>query len=294
MSRREDLVPGLTVVLSAHNEELVLDGALKSVAGLAREVILVDSGSSDRTEEIALDNGARVLTEPNRLMLNTNKNIGLKQASSEWTLMLDPDERVSPVLRSSIQGVVSSVGGPNAYRMRRRNYELGVVLTTMGHYPDLQLRLFRTGTATFPCRHIHESVAIDGVAGDLDGDLFHYPKQTVSQSVSKRNLYSDHRALALYREGRRFQVRRLIARPAWSFTRNYVLRKGWREGVPGLIVAVTGAFGTFLQDAKLWQLQAFDGQDPRLVLLDEDRRGRDDASITSTGGSTPPAAGPAA
>ena len=249
------LLPGLSVVMSAYNEAPVLEDCLRSVDGLADEVVVVDCTSQDGSGAVAAAMGARVLEAPNRLMLNINKNIAIGQARHRWTLLLDPDERLSPELKAEIRGVVTAdQASADAYTMPRLNHELGLAMRSMGHYPDRQLRLFRTGTAHFECKHIHEWVVVTGTAGQLQSDLLHFPKPSLYDYVQKRNLYSDHRAAQMLVEGRRFRLHRLLSRPVWHFVKNFALRGGWREGTAGFIVAVTGSFGTFLQDAKLWQL----------------------------------------
>lgn len=252
----EPIRAGLTVVMSAFNEADVIEDCLRSVDGLADETIVVDCSSTDGTGDLARALGARVLVEPNRLMLNTNKNVAIGAARHTWTLLLDPDERVSPALADEIRKVVVEDRSELiAHTMHRLNHELGTTIRSMGHYPDLQLRLFRTGRAAFACEHIHEWVRVDGPVGALHGDLLHFPKPRLYDYVQKRNLYSDHRAVQLFAEGRRFRAHRLLVRPPWYFLRNFVLRGGWRDGMPAFIMAVVGSFGTFLQDAKLWQLE---------------------------------------
>lgn len=242
----------ISVAISAHDEEDVIRGALESVARFATEIVVVDSGSSDRTASIAAEYG-RVIHETNKLMLNVNKNVAIDATTCEWVLVLDPDERVSPELAAELTAVAAGGTDHAGYWMPRRTIELGRWIQRMGLYPDHQLRFFRRGAARFPCRHIHEMVSLEGGAGYLTGDLLHLPDQDLRDYVHKRNLYSEHRAAFLFEQGFPFRLHRLLGRPVWAFAKQYLLRGGWREGVPGLIIAVSGAYGTFLQDAKLWQ-----------------------------------------
>lgn len=250
---------GLSVVMSAHDEAQHLPGVVASVTGIADEIIVVDSASEDDTSAVAASLGARVTRQPNHLMLNINKNLAMSMAEHEWTLLLDPDERVSTELRAEIRALLDHAAPANstpaAFYIPRLNRELGAVIRTMGHYPDLQLRLFRTGTVEFACENIHESVVVTGATGHLSGELDHFPKQRLFDYVHKRNLYSEHRAAHVHANGGEFRLRRLILRPLTVFLKNYVLRSGWRDRIPGFIIAVTSAYGTFLQDAKLWQLE---------------------------------------
>ena len=245
---------GISVVMSAYNEAAVIRDCLESVKDWAAEIVVVNGASEDRTQAIAREYTDQVLTTTNKLMLNVNKNLAIDAATCAWVLLLDPDERVSPELAEELRSIAAGrVRGLAGYWMPRRNFELGRWIRAMGQYPSYQLRFFRNGQARFPCRHIHEMVKLSGEAGYLRGDLIHTPPQGLAEYVHKRNLYSEHRAVFLYERGVRFRAWNLLLRPLYSFIKYYLLKGGWREGVPGLIIAVSGAYGTFLQDAKLWQ-----------------------------------------
>jgi glycosyltransferase involved in cell wall biosynthesis len=240
--------------MSAYNEEAVLRDCLTSVKGWAAEIVVVNGSSQDRTESIAREYTDRVLTSTNKLMLNVNKNLAIAAATCEWILLLDPDERVSPELAQELRSIAADPAVRCAgYWMPRRNFELGKWIRAGGHYPSFQLRFFRNGRARFPCLGIHEMVTVAGEVGYLRGDLIHRPPQDLATYVHKRNLYSEHRAVFMYEHGVRFRARNLVLRPLYSMVKYYLLKSGWREGIPGLIIAVSGAYGTFLQDAKLWQ-----------------------------------------
>lgn len=245
------VLPGVSVVMSAHNEERTIRDCLESVREWAAEIIVVDSASTDRTAEIARSLGAVVFEASNKLMLNKNKNLAIDHARHEWVLLLDPDERISPELAEEIDRVVAHSNGDAAgYWLPRRDRELGRELARTSP----QLRLFRNGAARFPCTHIHEMVSLSGAAGRLRGTLVHEPRQSLFEYVHKRNLYSEHRARFLYESGEPFRARRLLIRPPLAFLKAYFVRGTYRDGIQGLIIAVTGAFAVFLQDAKLWQL----------------------------------------
>jgi glycosyltransferase involved in cell wall biosynthesis len=242
---------GVSVVMSAHDEEHAIAQCLESVRDWAAELVVVDSGSTDRTAEIARGFGAVVVPETNKLMLNINKNVAIDRAQGEWVLVLDPDERVSPELAQEIQRVTAtSDRGPAGYWLPRRDRELGRELSRTSP----QLRLFRNGAARFLCEHIHEMVSLDGSAGQLTGTLVHEPRQSLFEYVHKRNLYSEHRARFLYETGAAFRLWRLLLRPPYDFFKTYFVRGTWRDGVEGFVIAVMGSFGVFLQDAKVWQL----------------------------------------
>src|SRR5215212_3449782 len=168
--------PGISIAISAHNEEAVLGGCLETVKDWAREVIVVDSGSRDRTGALAREYTDRVLTSHNRLMLEINKNRAIEAGTCEWILVLDPDERVSAELAQELLAIAErGTYGPDGYWIPRRTYEFGRWVRTMGFYPDHQLRFFRNGTASFPCHHLHERLEVRGSTGYLTGHLIHRP-----------------------------------------------------------------------------------------------------------------------
>lgn len=250
------VVPGISVAISAHNEEAVLRGCLESAKDWAREIIVVDSGSSDKTGAIAREYTDRVLASDDRLMLNTNKNRAIEAGTCEWILVLDPDERVSCELARELLAIAElGAHGPDSYWIARRTYEFGRWVRTMGLYPDHQLRFFRNGRARFPCRDLHETIEVRGSTGYLTGELIHCPPFGMAKAVYKQNLYSEHHAKVLRDRGEPFRGYRLLLGPVRAFVRTYVLRSGWREGRVGWIVSMRTAYTSFLVNVKLWELQ---------------------------------------
>jgi glycosyltransferase involved in cell wall biosynthesis len=243
--------PGISVALAAHNDESFVEACLESVKGIASEIVVADGASTDGTVAIVERLGGRVIRTDNKLMLNVNKNLAIDAARHEWVLLIDPDERVTPYLAAELEAIAASGNGHAGYWIPRRDFELGRWLGETSP----QLRFFRKDAGRFPCEHIHEMVAVSGPTAAVEGLLLHEPRQSLFEYVHKRNLYSEHRARHLYATGERFRLRRLLLRPPLAFVRSYVGRAGWRDGIPGLIIAGSAAYGTFLQDAKLWQLE---------------------------------------
>jgi glycosyltransferase involved in cell wall biosynthesis len=249
-------LPGVSVAISAHNEGPVLRECLESVSNWAREIIVVNSGSSDNTAAIAREYTDRVLNSEDRIMLNTNKNRAIEAGRCAWILVLDPDERVSPKLGQQLLAMTAlGAEGPAGYWIPRRTYEFGRWLRTMGFYPDHQLRFFRNGRGSFPCRHLHEKLEVRGPTGYLTGHLIHCPPFGMARAVYKENLYSEHRAKVLRERGAQFHVRQLLLGPLRGFLHSYLLGSGWREGLVGLIISMRGAFSSFLVNVKLWELE---------------------------------------
>ena len=249
------VLPGITVALATKDDQEFVAACLESVQAIADEIVVADGASSDGTRATLERYGARVIPTENKLMLNVNKNLAIAAARREWVLLLDPDERVTPGLAAQLGALVGREGEHSGYWLQRRDFELGRWLRR----PSPQLRFFRNGRGRFPCEHIHEMVTIAGSVGVLDGVLLHEPRQSLFEYVHKRNLYSEHRARHLHAGGERFRLHRLLLRPAAAFVRSYGRHGGWRDGVPGLIIASSAAYGTFLQDAKLWQFEEADG-----------------------------------
>jgi glycosyltransferase involved in cell wall biosynthesis len=248
--------PGISIAISAHDEEIVLRGCLESVKGWAREIIVVDSGSRDRTAAIAREYTDRVLTASNRLIANVNRNQAIEAATSAWVLLLDPDERVSPELAEELLAVAErGVDDPDGYWIPYRTYEFGRWIRTMGFYPAHQLRFFRRGKGRFPCQHLHEKLEVRGSTAYLSHHVIHRPPFGMAKAVHKQNLYSEHHVRVLHEGGKQFRLYRLLLGPLRAFLSRYLWRGGWREGIAGWIISVRAAYSSFLINAKLWELQ---------------------------------------
>jgi len=247
--------------MAAHNEEVRLEECIAHLAGLADEIVVVDSGSSDGTGAVARRLADRVISVENNPMLEVNKNIAMRAATRRWVLVLDPDERVSPALRAQIREVVDVddelVAG---YWMPRRNYILGRWVRTMGMYPASQLRLVRRGEGRFSEREHHLPMSVDGPTGYLSGDLVHLSDATVSEIIEKRTRYAEFAARQMCERGVPFTTRRLISAPLRSFTSQFLLLGGWMEGPTGLVYAGLSAYGALLRHARLWELHRAAGK----------------------------------
>jgi glycosyltransferase involved in cell wall biosynthesis len=245
--------------MAAHDEEENLRECLAALGGLADEVVVVDAESADASAEVAEELGARVIRTTNKPMLEVNKNIAMAAASHRWVLVLDPDERISAPLREQIAAVVERDDRRFAgYWMARRNYILGAWIRTMGMYPGYQLRLVRHGHGRFGEIDHHLPMAVEGATGYLTGDLIHLSDASVAEILAKRRLYAEFAAGQMHSRGVRFRVHRLLSAPLRSFAGQYLLLGGWLEGVRGLLYAGLSAYGAFLRQARLWELERKD------------------------------------
>lgn len=241
----------LSAVIIAFNAADQIGPCLESVA-FADEIVLVDSGSSDATVEIARGCGARVVRQ-DWLGFGRQKQFAVAQASHDWVLCLDADERVSPLLRASIEQALQQPGY-RAYRMPRRNRFLGRWLAHGEGYPDWSLRLFRRDCARWSEDAVHEKVITDEPVGSLRGDLLHESAEDLAAYLDKQNRYTTLQAQRLYRQGRRAHAGQLLLSPLLRFFRFYVWRLGFLDGVPGLVHILIGCFNSLMKYAKLMAL----------------------------------------
>ncbi len=260
-----DAPPGLSVVITAHDEEAVIAGCLQSVAAVAAEIVVLDADSGDRTALIADSLGARVVAVTNKPMLEINKNLALAQARHEWVLVLDPDERVSPLLASQIKAVVDDGGGGAAgFWMPRRNYILGRWLRTMGMYPGSQLRLVRRGLGRFSEEDHHLPMSVEGPVDCLTGDLIHHSDRTVAEILRKRTAYAEFAASQMRARGQRFNPIAAAWATLRAFVVPYLLIGGWLEGWRGLTYSALSSYGALRRHLRLRDLERCEGTGSRV------------------------------
>jgi glycosyltransferase involved in cell wall biosynthesis len=241
----------LTVTLVTLNEEDRLRTCLETV-GFADEIVVVDAGSSDKTVELARSFTDHVFIRAWEGFAG-QKNWALEQAHGDWILALDADEEVSPELGDEIRQVLGSAGGPDGYRMPRRNIFWGRWIRHGRLYPDWQLRLFRRASGRFVERDVHESVDVSGPIGRLRGALVHRSYRDVADFVERANRYTSLAAAEWARAGRGIGVVDLALRPAGRFLSMYVVHRGCLDGWRGFLLAGLYAYYVFVRSAKIWE-----------------------------------------
>ncbi|MDJ0788803.1 MAG: glycosyltransferase family 2 protein [Myxococcota bacterium] len=247
--------PSLGVSIIASNEEELLPRCLASVPFADEVVVVVDSRSQDGTEKIAREAGARVVVHPYEGNLE-QKNFALSLMQSDWVLALDADEAVTPALRASIERFVARAGeAEKAAELNRVTYHLGRWIRHGDFFPDWQLRLFRRGEGEWSGTNPHGRVRIEGPVPRLDGDLEHRSYRDLADQVARIQEFSDTQARAHARAGRGGVVRDMVLRPPARFARAYLLKRGYRDGVPGFVIAAATAFHVFLKYAKQWEIE---------------------------------------
>jgi glycosyltransferase involved in cell wall biosynthesis len=246
-------VPPVSVTIITRNEARHLASALESVAW-ADERIVVDSGSTDDTIEIARRQATRVEVRTWDSYAS-QKNYAASLAQHDWILSLDADERVSPALADEIRQVLNSNDAARGYRIPRATYYLGAWIHSTDWWPDWQLRLYDRRVGQWARVHVHESVRLSGPMAYLRGELLHYPYGSVSDHLETIDRYTTMAAAELKSQGRRATFGRIAVHPPLAFLRNYLLRGGIRQGTPGLVVSLLNSYYVLLKFVKLWELQ---------------------------------------
>ncbi len=244
--------PPLSAVLITLDCERQLAAALDSLA-FCDEILVVDSGSTDGTVELARNRGARLIHRE-WMGFGPQKQFAVEQANNDWVLCIDSDERVTPALRASIEGELSAPRFA-AYEFPRCNRFLGRYLRHGEGYPDWSLRLFDRRRARWSGDAVHEKVIADGQVGRIRGDLAHDSAESLQAYLAKQNRYTSLAAEREHAAGRRAGALQLLLSPALRFIKFYVFRLGCLDGLPGLVHIAIGCFNSFAKYAKMLDFQ---------------------------------------
>jgi len=246
-------VAPVSVTIITRDEAAHIAAVLRSVSW-ADEVIVVDSESRDDTVAIARRHATQVVVRP-WPGYGAQKNFAAGLASHDWILSIDADERVTPALAENIVRALHSNPTAAAFRIPRVTYHLGRWIRSTDWYPDHQLRLYDRRRARWNTRPVHEALIVDGDVQLLRGELQHLAYRDLSHHLATIDRYTSLAAAVMYEEGRRTRALDLVLHPPLAFFRNYVLRRGFRDGAAGLIVSLLNSYYVMLKFAKLWELQ---------------------------------------
>jgi glycosyltransferase involved in cell wall biosynthesis len=248
----------LSVALITQNEERNLPRTLESVMPLVRdgrgEIIVVDSGSTDRTVEIAKSYGARVFVETWKGFA-AQKNSAMEKAAMDWVLQLDADEPLEPELAAEMEVALKASSQVTGYWIPRKNFFLRRWIRHGGFYPDPKLRLVRRGAGRFEEYGAHPTMKVDGSTGRLSHALLHDAYPTLRGYIDHMNSYSSMGAeVAVTKGQRRFSFANIVLRPLLTFIYNYVFRLGFLDGQEGLLLHLYHSVYVSWKYAKAWEL----------------------------------------
>jgi glycosyltransferase involved in cell wall biosynthesis len=249
---RTIIVNKISVIIITKNEERNIRACLESVKW-ADEIVIVDDGSIDRTIEIEKEFTDKIFIKEWQ-GFGAARNFAISQCTNEWILCLDADERITPELKDEIKDAVLRVPvDVKAMSMPRRANFLGSWINHCGWYPGRITRLFRRNTGSYSDDLVHEKISINGKTIELKSDILHYTDPTLEHYFEKFNRYTSLAAQGLNVENKRFQLMKLIVNPIWIFFRMYILRLGFLDGIPGLILCILSANYVFTKYAKHWE-----------------------------------------
>ncbi len=238
----------ISATIIACNEERNIARAIESLR-CCDEIVVVDSGSTDRTVEIARKLGARVIEMPWRGYAG-QKNYASERAMHDWILSIDADESLSEALEAEIWQIKKSGPQFDAYTMPRLAQYLGRWILHSGWYPDRKVRLFDRRKARWEGGYVHESVHVNGVAGHLQSNLLHFTCNSLAEHLRTMDRYTTLAAEQLVGQKVDIHWRLIVLDPLWTFFRTYFLKQGFRDGLEGLCIAYMAAFYNFVKYAK--------------------------------------------
>ena len=240
----------ISAVIIAGAEENNISDCLQSVR-FADEIIVVNSGSRDRTVEIAQSFTDRVYVHAWEGYA-AQKSYAVSLATNEWVLSIDADERVSSELRDEIKSL--NFESADGFFIPRRNFFIDRVIRSCGWFPDYQMRLFRKSKTSVTDRRVHEGFMVNGKTGRLSGELIHFTHMTIENTMRKSNEFSSLSAEEKASR-RRVKGRHIFFYPLYAFFHHYILRRGFTEGVHGLMVSMIHAVTNLQTQMKIWEIQ---------------------------------------
>jgi|SRR3989344_3476727 len=243
----------ITAAIIAKNEQSQIKECIESLAW-CQEIIVVDDDSSDKTASIARASGARVYQRSLNGDFATQRNFALSKSSNDWVIFVDADERVSKQLRDEIQSMLYAFSHPYEGFLINRQDTLWQKKLQYGEVGNKQLIRIGKKTSGQWIGRVHEAWDVSGKIGTLKQPLNHFPHQTISEFLQEINYYTDIRASLLYEKQITTNIFLIFGYPLAKFIKLYLFAQGFRDGMPGLIVAIMMSFHSYLVRSKLWML----------------------------------------
>lgn len=255
-------VNDLTVLTLVPNAGDRLAKCLQSVAWADHIFCVVDPNTTDGSKEVAQRFTNHVVVHE-YFNAAAQRNWALPQIDTEWTLVLDADEWVSPELADRIRQIVKNAGGPDGYQIRRRSYFFGKLINHCGWHRDYNLRLFRTNKGKYLNKRVHSRVVVDGPVGVIHEPMYHDTYRDFGEYFATFQRFTTWGALDEYDAGNRARLADLTLRPLLRFIKMYLVRQGFRDGYHGAVLCGLAAFSVFTKYAKLWWLELNNRKDAK-------------------------------
>lgn len=246
----------ISVVIIAYNEEDRIEYALKSCNGVADEIIVVDSFSTDKTVEIAEKYQAQIYKKE-FTDYGSQKNYALEKATNSWVLNLDADERISDQLKKELLILKQQGDNPiyaDGFLINRKTYYMGKWIKFSGWYPDRKLRLFRKEKSKWRGR-VHEGLILNGTIQKINGDILHYTYRNMTDHINRLNRYSKIQAEDIVTKKKKLLYLRAIILPPITFIRFFIWKLGVLDGFPGMVIALVSSWATAMKYLKAIEIK---------------------------------------
>lgn len=242
----------LSIAIITKNEELNIGRCLKSVSW-ADEIVVVDSGSTDKTIDISTEHSCKII-KTSWLGFAKTKQLAVDNCSNDWVLVLDADEVITEPLKIKIKSILQSPEF-SGYKIKRSSFYLGKLIRHCGWDKDYTLRLFEKSKGKFNEKLVHESVKIENDnVGTIEDVMLHYTYPTIDLHIAKMGMYSELGAKTLFNKGRRSGILNAVIRGTLKFLKMYIVKLGFLDGKTGFILCINSSFGVYLKYLKLWEL----------------------------------------
>jgi len=243
----------ISAVIITYNEEKRLEPALKSLAGLVSEIVVVDSFSTDDSVKLAKKYSKKVFQRRWKDFAD-QKNYANSRTSFPWILSLDADERISSELHEEILRLKDGEPDCSGFSMPRLVFYLGKWIRHSGWYPDRKIRLFRKDKARWEGEYVHESLVIEGRVQKLKGSIHHFTYRNISEHLDRINTFSELGAQKLYAKGKKCRWRHIVFLPFFRFVKSFFWRAGFLDGYAGFVISLLHGHAIFLRYAKLREI----------------------------------------
>jgi glycosyltransferase involved in cell wall biosynthesis len=258
----QDAALPLSVYMITFNNGATIEKALQSIAGWTEEIIVVDSHSADGTDGI-IEKYTDKIFQYDTSSQREKYQYAQDKCKNRWVLFIDADEWLTNEFKEEVEKVISSGSSSDGYIAHRRNMYLGKEIKYGGWYPDREIRLYRKDKGSWQ-GGIHAKVYADGKIGTLKNHYMHTPYTDTAHQIRTIDRYSEAYAEDLFQSQRRFHLFNMLTRPFYRFVRDYIFKKGFLDGIPGLIIAASTMYYVFMKQAKLWEMEKKHGGNAKI------------------------------